>query len=102
MIPFKLGNWLIDEEGIRHVDYKEYEISRSRILERGPADRRNMLDWLVHLPTKAWCTKEDIFALNSALLYGIEAYGLDIPEDISFMKTMIEQTRILNMNNESY
>jgi len=98
MIPFKIGNWLIDEKGIRHENHKDYQIDLNRLLERGPSDRKNMFDWLVHLPTKAWCSKEDIFALNSAFLYAIETFELECPDDISFAKTMIEQSRIMNRN----
>jgi len=100
MIPFKIGNWLINEEGISHSKDDDYLISRERIVERGPQDRRNIFDWLVHMPTKSWCTREDIYALNTAFFYAIEAYGISYSSDISFVKTIVMQEKILEQNTE--
>ena len=96
MTPFKIGNWLITEEcisweGTPQVDYK---IPRERILEPGPGTRRNMYDWLVHIPTKTWTTEADIYSLNTAFVYALALYGLDLTT-LSFVETLIEQQKEL-------
>ena len=96
MVPFKIGNWLITEDGISWdgMPKVKYQISRDRILESGPPGRDKMYDWLVHLPTKSWTTEKDIYALNTAFIYAIEYYGLDF-NTCSFVETLIEQKREL-------
>jgi len=92
MTPFKIGNWLITEEGITWdgTPKIDYQIPRERILEFGPGDRTNMYDWLVHIPTKTWATEADIYALNTAFVYALAHYGLNLTT-LSFVETLIEQ-----------
>ncbi len=93
MIPFKIGNWLITEEGISWDGSKiKYEIPKERILESGSGARKNMYDWLVHIPTKSWATEADIYTLNSAFVYAIAHYGFDFTKK-SFVETLIEQRK---------
>lgn len=96
MTPFKIGNWLITEQGITWdgTPKVDYTISRERILEFGPDDRKNMYDWLVHIPTKTWATEADIYTLNTAFIYAIAHYGLDFTT-CSFVETLIEQQKEL-------
>ena len=93
MIPFTIENWLINHNGIKWVGTPpvDYEISRDRITECGPGERNNMYDWLVHMPTKSWLTKCDIYALNTALIYAMEAYGIPFPKELSFVETFKDQ-----------
>jgi hypothetical protein len=96
MTPFKIGNWLITEEGItwEGTPKIDYVIPKERILELGPGDRKNMYDWLIHIPTKTWATEADIYALNSAFVYALTHYGLDLTTH-SFVETLIEQQKEL-------
>lgn len=98
MIPFKIGNWLIDKDGIKWdgTPKVDYRISKERITEAGPPNRDKMYDWLVHMPQKTWLTREDIYALNTALIYAMEAFGIAFPENLSFVETFIEQDNELN------
>lgn len=96
MIPFQIGNWKITNDSIYHVNHANYVIPRDRLLEAGPGDRVTMFDWLVHMPTKTWCSTEDIYSLNTAFIYAVEAWELTIPNDMSFRNTFIEQENELN------
>ena len=98
MIPFKIGNWLIDEDGIKWNGKSAvtYNIHKSRLAEAGPPGRENMYDWLVHMPEKTWLTREDIYSLNTALLYAMEYFKVDFPENLSFIETIIEKERQLS------
>ncbi len=91
MIPFNIGNWIINEEGIHHTSDPNYIIPVDRLAEPGPQGRHQMYDWLVHMPAKAWVSTEDVYALNTALIYALEHFGIDFPKDLSFVQTFIEQ-----------
>lgn len=92
MTPYKIGNWLINEDGITWdgIPKIDYEIPKERILQFGTQERKNMYDWLVHIPTKAWTTETDIYALNTAFVYALAQYGLNFSA-LSFIETLIEQ-----------
>lgn len=98
MIPFKIGNWLINDDGIQWdgIPKINYVISRDRIVEPGPQGRSNMFDWLVHMPEKTWMTREDSYSLNTAIIYAMEAFNISKPDNLSFVETIIEQEAILN------
>lgn len=89
MIPKKIGNWLIDQDGIKWdgVPKHTYEIAKGRITE----ERDNMFDWLVHMSEKTWLTREDIYALNTAFIYAIEEFGITVPPNMSFVETFLKQ-----------
>lgn len=93
MLPFKIGNWLITEDAIcwDGLEKHEYEITRERITEKGPSPRNKMYDWLVHMPTKTWLKREDIYSLNTALIYAMEVYKIPFETELSFVETFIEQ-----------
>ena len=97
MLPFKIGNWLITEECIcwDGIEKHTYEIARERINEAGPSSRNKMYDWLVHMPTKTWLKREDIYSLNTALIYAMEAYKIPFDSNLSFIETFIEQEKEL-------
>ncbi len=97
MIPFKIGNWLIDDDGIKW-DGKpkvKYEIHKSRLAEPGPPGRDQMYDWLVHMPEKTWLSREDVYALNTALIYAMDYFNVSFPKNMSFVETIIEQEKVL-------
>ena len=92
MENFKIGNWLITDKGIswNKENEPEYLITKEDLTESGPQDRSNMYDWLVHMPTKSWINKEDVYALNTAFIYAMELYGFDFNTN-SFIETIKEQ-----------
>lgn len=102
MIPFKIGNWLIEEGWIKWDGSPklDYFIEKKRITEPGPGDRNEMYDWLVHLVEKTWITREDIYALNTAIIYAMEAYGISFSNNLSFIKTFIEQDDMFKLHNK--
>ena len=97
MTPFKIGNWLITEEGINWDGQPEvdYDITKKELVVLGSAERSEMYDWLVHLPEKTWLTEADIYALNTAFIYAIEYFGLNFKTG-SFVLTLIEQQKIIS------
>ena len=96
MIPFKIGNWDITEQGIEWKGEVGVEliIDRDRITETGIGNREDTYDWLVHLTEKNWLTRSDIYALNSAFVYAISVFNLDLDSN-SFVKTFVEQEKEL-------
>lgn len=94
MVPITIGNWLIKEEGIEWTGNNKYFIEKDRLLELGTGSRSNMYDWLIHLPEKTWLTKQDIYELNTALIYAINYFGFDLNR-LSFVETIIEQQKQL-------
>jgi len=88
MINFRIGNWLIDETGINYTP-RDYSIGKDELLKSEYEDE--IFDWPIHLATKTWMTKEDLYAFNSAFIYAIEAYNLKKPLNMSFVKTFFEQ-----------
>lgn len=94
MLPFKIGNWLITDTGIKwdgepNVDYL---IPTDRLLELGNGGRDTMYSWLVHMPEKTWTTKDDIYALNTAFIYALSYFNLPFNTG-SFVATLREQQR---------
>lgn len=91
----KIGNWIIKDDGIHWAGQPEtgLVIEKERLNEGGPGDRVEMYDWLVHLPTKTWLTNEDIYALNTALIYALEYFDIGFDNNLSFVKTFIEQQK---------
>src|SRR5581483_6285047 len=99
MIPYKIGNWLINADGIRWdgIPKVDYLITQQRLLELGPPpERANMYDWLVHLPEKTWLTEADVYTLNTAFIYALAHFGLNFNTG-SFVETLIEQQRQLEI-----
>jgi hypothetical protein len=102
MVPFKIGNWEINQSGIewKGETGRELIIDRDRITESGFGERENTYDWLIHLTEKSWLTRIDIYALNSAFIYAISVFELDLNSN-SFVKTFIEQEKELQFGEES-
>lgn len=100
MIPFKIGNWLIKDDGINWDGDNsiDYFIAKNRLTETGTGERIKTYDWLLHMAEKTWITREDIYALNTALIYAMEEFKIPFPEDISFVQTFIEQDKIIEMD----
>jgi hypothetical protein len=94
MVPIMIGKWQIKEEGIEWTGGNKYFIDKDRLLEAGSGSRGNMYDWLVHLPEKTWLTKQDIYELNTVLIYAINYFGFDLNR-LSFVETIIEQQKQL-------
>lgn len=103
MVPFQIGNWLITAEGIEWTGGNggNLLIPRQRIAEPGPPDRNHMYDWLVHLPTKPFLIEQDIFTLNTAIIYALEEYDIGFPAELSFVETFIEQQKELADKEEN-
>ncbi len=101
MIPFKIGNWEINQLGIEWKGKTggELIIEKERITETGFGERKNTYDWLIHLTSKGWLSKIDIYALNSAFIYAISFFDLDLNSN-SFIITFIEQEKQLALVEE--
>lgn len=100
MENFKIGNWIIKDDGIHWNETgNDYFIPKGRLQETGAGMRKNMYDWLVHLPTKTWLSTEDIYAFNSAFIYAIELYGLNFSQN-SFMETFKQQQKEIELNRK--
>jgi hypothetical protein len=54
-----------------------------------------MYDWLVHMPIKTWLTTEDVYALNTALIYSLEKFEMGFDPNISFVETLETQQLLL-------
>ena len=78
----------------------KYFIDKERLAKKGPGERANMYDWLVHMVEKTWLKREDIYALNTALIYSLEYFGIGFPSNISFVKTFEEQKKELKKKDQ--
>lgn len=74
--PIKIGNWLINKEGIKWDGQSHIFIEKERLLDFGSMERRYMYDWLIHLPEKDFITEEDTHTLNTAFILAAKLYGL--------------------------
>lgn len=91
MKPFQIGNWLIDQDGINWIGTPKYLISKETLTD----SRGKSYDWLIHMPEKTWLTREDIYALNTAYVYAMEAFEIPYPAELSFIETFKDQEEIL-------
>lgn len=89
-LPFKIGNWLIKEDGIYwdgNPDFKgDYDIPKTSILD----ERNGKFDWLLQMAGKGTLSDVDIHALNAAFAFALSWYNLEIPEKLSFIATIRE------------
>ena len=97
MKPYKIGNWIIKEHGIYWDDrINNYKLPKDSLMEI----RDNMFDWLIHMASKTWLKKEDVYALNTAFIFAIEAFNFKIPKDVSWIKTLKLQEEIIKKKKE--
>ena len=99
MIPTKIGNWLINKDGIKWDGEEkiEYNIAKHTIID----ERDDMYEWLIHMVEKSWLSREDIYALNTAFIYAMEKFKIPFPKNLSFVETFDEQENELKQR-ESY
>jgi len=99
----KIGNWEINDKGIQCIKHglSHILIDKNDLTESGFAERKNSYDWLLHLPSKADLTREDIYALNTAFIYAIEYFNLDFNSN-SFIETLTIQEKELNNDIEPF
>lgn len=93
MLPFKIGNWIINEDGICHQNCPdpEYIITPGILNQAGPQERSKMYDFMVHLPIKRWVSVEDIYTFNTALIFALEHFNIGFSDKLSFVDTIREQ-----------
>lgn len=99
MIHVVIGNWTIDNNGISWTGIPAIKggfIPLDDLLVR----RGNAFNALLHLAEKADVTENDIYALNTAFYYAVGYFHLELPEQISFIETVIKQQEIINLKNE--
>lgn len=96
MTPLKIGNWLINNDGIKWDGSGGgiVTLERDSITEFGSAERGNVYDWLIHVPEKTWMTPEDTYALNAAFIYAVGVFNLNFDADC-FAESLIAQQEIL-------
>ncbi len=96
MTPIKIGNWDVTTNGIEWKGPygRELLIDKDRLDEGGIGDRENTYDWLIHLVEKTWLTRGDIYALNSAFIYALQEFDIDLNSQ-SFSKTIQLQDKEL-------
>lgn len=58
----------------------------------------DIYDWLIHLVEKSWLTEADIYALNTAFLFGMEYLYPNAGSIVSFTKTFLLQQDRLKRN----
>ncbi|NDC42003.1 MAG: hypothetical protein EBZ77_10710 [Chitinophagia bacterium] len=55
-----------------------------------------MFDWPLHMTEKAHLTPKDILDFNAAIAYAIIHFSLKIPYNVSWEKTLVEQSKLMN------
>lgn len=97
MEEIKFGNWRIADGYLEWTveDRGWYEFQISDFGRRGPQDRNDVVDVLVHLPEKSWITRQDMMDLNDAAQYAYKNLQVAISSGISWEKTMTLQDEIL-------
>lgn len=101
MTSQKIGNWLINEDGIDWAGKEniDYNIDRKSLLKIGFADRKGMYDWLIQLSEKTWVSVEDIITLNAAFVIAAKEYNLVLDIDV-LASTMEDQLGIIKKRDE--
>lgn len=99
MLPYKIGNWEINIEGIVWKGNQvEFLIPKEELslLRRGGNER--IYDWLSHPTTKQWINENDIYALNTAYVFAMEYFKINFHVG-SFVDTFIAQQDIISEKN---
>ena len=101
MESIEIGNWLITQQGIQWngKDGREYSIDNGTLRENGVGIRAKCYNILLHMAEKNWLTPADIYTLNTAFIYAMEANGKSLSER-SFVETLKQQQTLIRfMNN---
>ena len=95
MLPFKIGNWLIDDEGITwDAEPIAFFISKSSIADSESGDRVNCYNWMLHVASLGWLKPTDVYQFNTAFVYALESYKMNLTEQ-SFIKTLALQQKLI-------
>jgi hypothetical protein len=89
MALFTIGNWEISNQGIKWkgTPLQLFSISIEEIRNTGFGERENMYDWLIHVMSRNWITREDVYALNSAYIFVFHHFNIKIDAEI-FARTI--------------
>jgi len=86
---FQFGKWLVIDEGIHLMQdgYSTYFIEKHRLVEIDYGYGENVYCWLCHMSHKSDMTRDDIYALCTAIVFAIDLFNIKVPENFSFVET---------------
>ena len=92
MKTIKFGNWAVTPEVVTHQK-EGYEIPIDNFSKR--VQDKDFFDWLTHVPIKTWMTREDTYALNTALLYVLAKHNIQLTKTMYLTNALREQDETL-------
>lgn len=99
----KIKNWQI-VEGIGIVwvgNSSKLTIGIDQIISTGLDINRNPFDLVIHPCERSFITEDDIYALNTAVIYAIEFFNISMPKNTTFCNLIECQQQIIERKNNS-
>ena len=96
----KVGNWQIDieEQKIIWCGGGNLSIGKDEIISNSPS--RQYFDMILHFCERSYISENDIFALNSALIYAIEIFNIPLPDGFNYKILIEAQKKIIKDKND--
>ena len=91
MNEIKFGNWAITPSGIEWLGVNEYIIYKDKLVETRKIGEVLVYDWPLHIVTKGWVNKEDLYAFNTAFIFALENFDIKPNENVSISTTLLAQ-----------
>lgn len=96
MLPFKIGNWLIENKGITwDAEPIAFFIDRNALTDSKGGDRVNCYNFMLHITEITWLKPTDVYLFNTAFIYALEAYKMNFAEQ-SFVETLTQQQALIS------
>ncbi len=96
---FKLGHWLVDDDGIEWRP-TGFHIDKNDLNRCGPYSDDTYY-WLIHLAEKIWLTDTDIYMFNTVFICALEHFKVVPDRTLSLEKSFLEQKKELALNKLS-
>ena len=90
MDSYKFGKWVVNEDGISNTKMEDAIIPKEDLLHIKPGSK-DLLESLLHIPSKTWMNQRSTYELNTAFFFAIDYFKLELPKEASIIRTLIAQ-----------
>lgn len=88
------GNWEVTDSAIIGLGELEgIKIDSDQLLDKR---QEQLYDWLIHIAEKGNVTELNVYEFNTAFVYALSFFNIDIPRELSLSKSFEKQKQIIS------